>query len=339
MNETQIIVKKLKSLRSSDGDKGRAKVDPTKVAQDLEAQLAALKVCFVHSEGKPIPHRSQALNLAHFAAAALIQKLKHNRTLSADQTVSRFLSTELQPSLPLTYYAVEPNSAEGKIRNRLTSCKSFSGRASELVTDLQAILDPSVAKSFNTATHPITTDGEDDSEDEVGDEDGEEGFFDQVESSDDPVDDDGWESGSIHSGDEGSSTGPYSDSDPGSGSESATGSPRRSNLKSKSRIKLKAEQVSGDDDESAPDSDSDSDVPLPHSKKKVPKPSGGTGTSIFLPSLSVGYIPGTGDSDPEDELEGVEGGNCRKNRRGQRARRAQVHFTSTPQRRPNRLIL
>jgi hypothetical protein len=327
VNETQIIVKKLKSLRSSGDKEGKAK-DSAKGVQDLEAQLVALKVRFSHLEIAAVFfYRPQALNLAHFAAAVLIQKLKHNRTLSADQTVSNFLSTELQPSLPLDYYAVEPNSAEGKIRNRLASCKSFSGRASELVTALQAILDPSVAKSSSTT---IVDEEEEDPEGQVEDGDGEDDFFDQAEPSDDQADDDGWESGSIHSGDDGpsnrlrtTSTGFDSESEPEPGSTSDADS--LSDPKTKSKLKLRPESISGDgNDDPTPDSDSDSDTPLPSPlvQRKVSKPSGGAGTSTFLPSLSVGYIPGTGDSDPEDELETAEGKNERKNRRGQRARRA-----------------
>jgi len=249
--------------------------------------------------------------------------------------VSKFLSAELQPSLPLTYYAVEPNTAEGKIRNRLTSCKSFSGRASELVTDLQAILDPSIAKSPSTTVHPTATaDDEEGSEGRVGDEDEEGDFFDQLESSGDQVDDGGWESGSIHSGDEDLPDGPRllsADSNSNSGSEPesdsglGTGSPHHSNQKSKFKVKLKTGSVSGDEGEPALDSDFDSDASLSPSrsqKKKVPKASGGAGTSTFLPSLSVGYIPGAGDSDLEGELEAVEGKRGIKNRRGQRARRA-----------------
>ena len=255
----------------------------------------------------------------------LIQKLKHNRTLSADQTVSNFLSTELQPSLPLDYYAVEPNSAEGKIRNRLASCKSFSGRASELVAALQAILDPSVIESSSTT---IVDEGEEDSEDQAEDGDGEDDFFDQAEPSDDQADDDGWESGSIHSGYDSPTNrlrtiSTDSDSGPQLGSTSDADS--LSNSKTRSKLKLRPESISGDsDDDPTPDSDSDSDTPLPSPlvQRKVSKPSGGAGTSTFLPSLSVGYIPGTGDSDLEDELETAEGKNERKNRRGQRARRA-----------------
>jgi len=242
------------------------------------------------------------LNLAHFAAATLAQRLRHNRTLFADKTVSEFLSTELQPSLPSTYLSVQPNSAEGKIRNRLTSCKSFSGRASEIVTDLQAILDPSVTKpSTLTARHTTAVDDEQElSENQAEDKEGEDDFFNQPEFSDDKIDDDtdDWKSGSVHSED---------DSLP---IELPT-TPTNSDSESQS-------WSGNDDDKSAPDSDSDTHLP----SSKISKPSGGVGTSTFLPSLSVGYIPGTGDSDPEDELEAVEDKNGRKNRRGQRARRA-----------------
>lgn len=325
VNEAQAIIRKLKALRSSDGGEGKDRRDPAKAAEDLDAQLAALKVCLAHLGKSPVFSPSQTLNLAHFGAAALIQKLKHNRILSTNQNVSEFVSTVLQPSLPPDYYTIEPNGAEGKIRNRLTSCKSFSPRASELVMDLQAILDPSVAKTSSTTAHPtVTVDEEEEGfEDHVRGEDREGDFFDQAESSEDLVDDDGWESGSIHSGDEIISNGPRPppaefDLD----STSDTGSLDNSDSKPKSKVKLKVGSPSEDGD-STPDSDSDSDTPpLPlHPQKKAPKPSG-AGTSTFLPSLSVGYIPGTGDSDPEDELEVVEGKNDRKNRRGQRARRA-----------------
>ena len=53
LNETRIIVKKLKSLRSSPDRVRSVKTDPTKTLQDLEAQLIALKVCFIRLEGNP----------------------------------------------------------------------------------------------------------------------------------------------------------------------------------------------------------------------------------------------------------------------------------------------
>ena len=119
----------------------------------------------------------------------------------------------------------------------MTSSKSFSGQASELPADLQATLDLSVTKSSITTAHPTTTvDEEEGSEDQVEVKGREGDFFDQAEFSDDRVEDDGWEPGSIHSGDEGVSGGlrplstPNSDSksEPGSDSTSDAGSLRLS---------------------------------------------------------------------------------------------------------------
>ena len=53
MNETQVIVKKLKFLRSPSDKPGKIKHDPAMAMQDLEAQLAALKVRFAHSQDTP----------------------------------------------------------------------------------------------------------------------------------------------------------------------------------------------------------------------------------------------------------------------------------------------
>ena len=199
------------------------------------------------------------------------------------------------------------------------------------MTDLQAILDPSVTKSSGVTVRHTTTvnEEEEDSEEQAGDEDGEDDFFDQAKFSDDKVDDDGWESGSIHSGDDGPSeklspmsTDSDSESAPELSPTSDTDPPNHSRQKTKSKAKLKPESVPEDDDDDESALDSDTLLPPLLMQRKVPKPSGGAGTSTFLPSLSVGYIPGTGDSDPEDELEAVEGGDGRKNRRGPRARRA-----------------
>ena len=108
------------------------------------------------------------------------------------------------------------------------------------------------------------------SEDQVRDE-CEHDFFDQLEFSDDQLDDDDWESDSIHSGDGGPPDGPRllsadSDSDSGSEPESDsgldTGSPYLSNPKSESKAKLKMESYSGDEGELALDSDPNSDTTL-----------------------------------------------------------------------------
>jgi hypothetical protein len=284
--------------------------------------LSGGKTCFFN--------HPQALNVAHFATAALVQRLNRNRALSTNKTVSEFLSTVLQPSLPLTYYAAEPHSAEGKIRNRLTSCKSFSGRASELITNLQAIIDPSVSKCPRNI--PTAAADKEEEVSEATDENGADDFFDKPESSDHNVEDDGRESGSVHSQDDDpsavqatTSTDSDSESELHSGSKPDISPPGHSGSRTKSQVKLKREVgFEGDSNDYTPDSDFDSDASSPplHVRTKASKSSGGVGTSTFLPSLSVGYIPGTGDSDPEDELEAVEGQAERKNRRGQRARRA-----------------
>jgi hypothetical protein len=154
--------------------------------------LSGGKTCFVN--------HPQALNVAHLATAALAQKLNRNRALPTNKTVSEFLSTVLQPSIPLIFYVTEPHSAEGKTRNRLTSCKSFSCRASELVTNLQAIIDPSVVESSRNI--PTAAADQEEEGSKAADENGADDFFDKPESSDHNVEDDGWESGSVHSPDD-----------------------------------------------------------------------------------------------------------------------------------------
>lgn len=55
-NETQIIVKKLKSLRSLSSEPGRVTHNPAKTLPELEAQLNALKVCAAHFEERLASH-------------------------------------------------------------------------------------------------------------------------------------------------------------------------------------------------------------------------------------------------------------------------------------------
>ena len=58
-------------------------------------------------------------------------------------------------------------------------------------------------------------------------------------------------------------------------------------------------------------------IPIPPSLVTCPKQSLEAfrkGGNLDFPSLSVGCIPGTGDSDPEDELKVVEGDSERRNR-------------------------
>lgn len=189
----------------------------------------------------------------------------------------------------------------------MTSCKSFSGRAAELITDIQAVIDPSIAKS-SKIIRTAAVDEEDEFSDDHADGGNEEDvFFDQTELSDHNVDDDGWESGSVHS----------ENDDPSAGQlTTSINSDSEPELQSCSTLDAALGRSTD------PDSDSDASNLSLHVRKRAPKPSVRVGSSTFLPSLSVGYIPGTGDSDPEDEFEALEGKTERKNRRGQRARRA-----------------
>ena len=202
-----------------------------------------------------------------------------------------------------------------------------------MARDLQAIVDPSVAKSSGITVTAAVDEEEEGSEAE--DESGADDFFDKTEASDNG----GWESGSVHSQNLGppagqvtTSTDSDSEPEPPSGSTLDVDPPGHSGSKTKPQVKLKPKVTfEGENEDDTPVSNSDSDVSnhLLPVQTKAQKVSGGAGTSTFLPSLSVGYIPGTGDSDPEDELEAVEGKDGRKNRRGQRARRALVLFPFT----------
>lgn len=130
----------------------------------------------------------------------------------------------------------------------------------------------------------------------------------------DVEDDDGWESGSVDS------TGqviPYS--------QSRGLGPEDSDSDASNVIRMGLSGLS--DDEDAEDISSASESPPKRGKKeaspsKPTKAKGARGGNVFLPSLSVGFLPG--DDDPHDDWKNfdVDGPPLKKNRPGQRARRA-----------------
>ena len=147
---------------------------------------------------------------------------------------------------------------------------------------------------------------EDDSGDEVNSDNQEEfnGFSYEVTDeennsmyggSDLPVDDDGWESGSIH--DENASQHDPHDESPSDNTASSSRSPPR--------------KASRKGHTTPPSRQS-----APTGKSKA--------ESTFLPSLSVGFVRGGSDSDWSDGDEAAGDIPKRKNRRGQRARKAYV---------------
>lgn len=205
------------------------------------------------------------------------------------------------------------------MHSRLLSSKFLAKQVADSVLSLKALLDPSIKTSGTKATtfdvpHEVGMDDEvEESEiNAVGERPAKRSKA--VESSgkedddlEQPDDDGGWESGTVDGA---------SDPDP-EGWES------------------------GSIEQSEEDSDSDSGLVVPSSSNKAkklpsnPQPtskvneSKSTSSSTFLPSLSVGFIRGnSSDSDiDEDGADGQAGDIPKKNRRGQRARRAYVLFS------------
>lgn len=242
-----------------------------------------------------------------------------DKRLSEDEDLTAAIMQEL------THLVVpaQLGSNLAKVQGRLLSHKVIAAEVHTVLEEIRVAVFPELKK-------PAAAEAEDDeSEDDVparlakkaktveanSDEDGEE-----VESDvDDPLngrdisddnedEDDGWESGTVH----GESDGEGEDD---SGEEDGE----------------EASEVEGggvESDEDGDESDDDDDVPAPSKRQPAKAASSKASTSkqgesTFLPSLSVGFT--RGDSDASDlsdaEVERADAG-ARKNRRGQRARRA-----------------
>ena len=121
------------------------------------------------------------------------------------------------------------------------------------------------------------------------------------EREEDAFDDAGWESGSVVSLSQSGEPDVVSDEEGGweSGSVDSDAPPNK-----KAKAKSKGTKSSSD---------------LP---KKPPVQAASGAMSTFLPALSVGYLPGGSSASDEDEWSDGGGAAARKNRRGQRARRA-----------------
>jgi hypothetical protein len=120
--------------------------------------------------------------------------------------------------------------------------------------------------------------------------------------------DDGWESGTVKdSSDEGTDD---------EGDDSAE-EPGRSGLASNSAADSSGNVGPASAKSTAP------------AKKKARAEPARPGESLFLPSLSVGFTRGDSDSEWSDSEAKLADGDQRKNRRGQRARRAYVQKSTT----------
>ncbi|EIM86046.1 Bud-site selection protein [Stereum hirsutum FP-91666 SS1] len=260
--ENQKMVKKLKLLRK----------DPEKNGQeikDMEAQLETLK----------------NTNHDRIGTLALRSKLKKDKILSSNSSVTSAIATELPPGTSTS------TNTDPKVDSRLLSSKALASEVNLFVASLRLVINPQ-AKLDTEAESPRPTklqkqdlpEGDHQSESEAED-------IADLRIEDEPVDEssavlegDGWESGTIDG-----------DSDEDDEDE---------------------DHKSSDGEERAPKSQQEKPkATYATSVKERPKPT----ESAFLPSLSVGFTRGDSDSEFSD---GEEKPTERKNRRGQRARRA-----------------
>ncbi|KAI0801873.1 Bud-site selection protein [Irpex lacteus] len=300
--EVQKTVKKLKGLRSKTPDSSEI--------ADLEAQLEILKVSpsdVPVSSSRAINLFKQNLDTDVFANTALRTKIHKDKLLTSDEHLTAALAQELCPEDVAAPAA--PGSNEAKVQARILSSKIVATEVAGVVEALRVAVSPELRKAKERAVE-----GEEEEEDDEVAEgsdggDGEErdrpvskkartgknmASQDEEEESDassrvqafsdedEEVDDAGWESGSVHEG-------PGSEDD----SEDEEDHPRPS---TSSRKESTAKPT-----------------------KSQPEKSKKAGESTFLPSLAVGFT--RGDSDASD-LSDDEDVAPKKNRRGQRARRA-----------------
>lgn len=284
--EIRKLVKRLKGLRAKE-------TAPPELA-DLEEQLVLLK---------DIDHET-------IANTALKTKLRKDKKLSQNEDLAAAIAQEL------THLVVPaaPGSNLAKVQGRLLSHKVLAAEVHAVVEDVRTTVFPELKAPAAPAAEDEVSDEEeparpakkakvvsaDSAEEDEDEESDADGSIDRrvAFSEDEEGADDGWESGTVHGSD-------------GSDEERSS------------------EDEGGESDEAEDSDDSGAeDAPAkqkqPSSKGPAAKASTSkTGESTFLPSLSVGFTRGDSDASDLDDAEvaRAEGG-VRKNRRGQRARRA-----------------
>ncbi|KAF8842174.1 Bud-site selection protein [Paxillus ammoniavirescens] len=276
------IQKTLKKLKDA-----RRKDPAGEVTKDLEAQLETLK----------------RINYDQVANSALMTKLKKDKVLSADPSTQSAISTELASNLLVLG---TPGTATAKAQNRMLSSKALASEVMSVVEILRNLVHPHTVLEEpgepddrpyeNSQARDVVpnTDSDEETSSEASDE-----KDDDAERA--VVDDDGWESGTV-SGGEASATG---DRESGSANDCYPNSG----------------EEDSDDVVINPDAGDDDDFPSNGLKRRKSQPITSTGQSEFLPSLSVGFARGNSDSEFSDSEAKLADG-AKKNRRGQRARRA-----------------
>jgi hypothetical protein len=189
-----------------------------------------------------------------------------------------------------------------KIQSRLLSSKILAAQVSASVESLRFLIEPSVkhrtSKTFAT--------------DKMSNQNFQPPISEGHEMPDLNADDAGWESGTINEQDD-------DDQESASSESSISDNTDRLHDWAVERQEIYSE------DGSSSSGDELRLKPIKSNSRQVtetkPKENTGNSHSTFLPSLSVGFIKGSDNSDL-DEAEAKEGDMPRKNRRGQRARRA-----------------
>lgn len=231
---------------------------------------------------------------------ALRTKLRKDKLLSQNSIITSAISSELSTG---TLPVAPAGSPLAKVQGRLLSSKLIASEILTVVETLRGVLEPKPKdatlhesdledgseesppqKVPKTRTNDTTQAYGDMDDESVDDEDSEE------------VDDGGWESGSVHSAEEDErSLETSSDIETGDQSNTKPTNPRPAQIQ-RNQTSVGKDRMNG---------------------------SATAGQSTFIPSLAVGYT--RGDSDASDISDGeaeTASGDLKKNRRGQRARRA-----------------
>lgn len=226
------------------------------------------------------------LDSGPIADSALSTKIKKDKFLSQDPNLQSAMSKSLSSNL---IASAVPGSAAGVVQSRLLSSKVLAVDVSRIIEGLRRLLNPAErahhAEADSTEVSPPRKKKQKTQQNE--------GLPNvppvDTPSEDEPrvnLEDDGWESGTISDGDH---------------------------------------STQGDSgvDEGPNEDDSTSDNGDDHPPVPCERPRGGSkaAQSAFLPSLSVGFIRGDSDTDFSDSEEKAAD-TSKKNRRGQRARRA-----------------
>ena len=256
--------------------------------------------------------------------------------LKDSEYVAAALAVEIPSTTPSNSTLSVPTAGTplAKVQARLLSNKIIASEVSSAIAALKAIINPELAPppakkaKANSEPLPSAEKGEkkkgtakenlkklvdhaqedaSSDDDERSDADGESNASERVQafSDEEDVDGAGWESGSV-SGDEGAGweSGSIDGSEPGEDDSDVQSGPSDDDSDDDDRIVVPKKGVKKDDSKAKAKA-----VTASNAKSKA--------ESTFLPSLSVGFIPGSDDSDIDEDAVPE-----RKNRRGQRARRA-----------------